>query len=222
MTWKFKNRTEAGQELAASLSDYAERDDVLILALPRGGVPVAYEVSKALSLPLDVWVVRKIGVPGHEEYAMGAIALGNIGHISPDLARGLNIPEHLVEQVIEKEMRELERRNKVYRAGKDDIELDKHTILVIDDGLATGSTMKVAIESLRHAGAEEIIVAVPVGATETVKMIEKLVDKVICIHQPEPFHGVGNWYHDFPQTSDEEVLKLLGIQVPTEPMEPAT
>jgi predicted phosphoribosyltransferase len=222
MSYLFKDRKQAGEQLAKTLCAYAEREDVLVLALPRGGVPVAYEVSKELSLPLDVWVVRKIGVPGHEEYAMGAIAMGDLGHINPDIARGLNIPEHLINKVIDKERKELARRHKIYREGRPQIELDKKTILIVDDGLATGSTMKAAIESLRHAGAEEIIVAVPVGASDTIKSIEKIADDVICLYMPEPFHSVGKWYENFSQTSDADVKEFLDDQALPFSMEKAS
>ena len=212
MKYLFKDRKDAGEQLAKVLSTYAELEDVLVLALPRGGVPVAYEVAKELSLPFDVWIVRKIGVPGHEEYAMGDIAMGDLGHINPDIARGLNIPENLINKVVAKERKELARRHKLYRGDRPKIELDKKTIIVVDDGLATGSTMKAAIESLRHAGAEEIIVAVPVGAPDNVKSLESIADKVICLYTPQPFYGVGAWYQDFSQTDDSEVQELLWDQ----------
>tara|TARA_R110002124_G_scaffold233406_1_gene398693 strand:+ start:60972 stop:61649 length:678 start_codon:yes stop_codon:yes gene_type:complete len=212
MFYRFKNRREAGQALVNVLGAYAHRKDVLVLALPRGGVPIAYEVAKALSLPLDIWTVRKLGVPGHEEFAMGAIAMGGQGHINRDITHDLKISDDAINQVMAKERDELERRNKLYRQGKAMPDFKDKIILIIDDGLATGSTMKAAIESLRHEHAETIIVAVPVGAPESVEEIKLLADEVLCLQTPSPFYGVGAWYADFSQTSDDEVQDLLANQ----------
>lgn len=206
---RFANRTEAGKLLADALSGYAGRNDILILALPRGGVPVAYEVAKALSAPLDLWLVRKLGVPGQEELALGALAGKNIRVLNQDIIGLLNIDETVIDGIVAREQTELERRNTLYRQGKPPPDIERKTIIIIDDGLATGATMRVAIASLRQAGAARIIVAVPVGAAATCSKIEKEADELICLYTPEPFYGVGQWYGDFSQTLDNEVLALL-------------
>lgn len=212
MFHRFKNRRAAGAALAQALAQYKGRKDILVLALPRGGVPVGYEVAKALSLPLDVWLVRKLGVPGHEELAMGAIAVGDLGHINRDLARGMHISDHAINQVIAKERNELARRNKLYRQGRPAPDFKDKIIILVDDGLATGASMKAAVESLRHEHAGNIVVAVPVGAVDTVFMLKQIADDIICLQTPEPFYGVGMWYEDFGQTCDEEVQELLANQ----------
>jgi predicted phosphoribosyltransferase len=208
----FKDRHAAGKALAHALAQYNGRKDVLVLALPRGGVPVGYEVAKALSLPLDVWLVRKLGVPGHEELAMGAIAIGEMYYINRDLARRLHISDDAINQVIAKERSELARRDKLYRQGRPVPDFKDKIVILIDDGLATGASMKASIESLRHEHAGDIVVAVPVGAVDTVFMLEQIADDIICLQTPEPFYGVGMWYEDFSQTSDEEVQELLANQ----------
>lgn len=207
--YRFANRTEAGKRLADALSGYTGRSDILILALPRGGVPVAYEVAKALSATMDLWLVRKLGVPGHEELALGALAGKNIRIFNQDIIDLLNIDETVIDGIVAREQAELERRNTLYRQGKSPPGIEGKTIIIIDDGLATGATMRVAIASLRQAGAARIIVAVPVGAASTCGKIGKEADEFICLHAPEPFYGVGQWYSDFSQTSDEDVLALL-------------
>jgi len=209
MHQKFKNKREAGQHLAKALIEYEGRQDCLLLALPRGGVPVAYEVAKRLCLPLDILLVRKLGVPGHEELAMGAIASGGICVINHDILQQLFISPAAVEQVTHKEQKELQRREKIYRGKLATPEIKGKTIIVIDDGLATGATAKAAIAALREAEADKIIVAVPVGAVSTCREVSTLVDKLVCLYSPEPFHGVGQWYVDFSQTSDVEVQTLL-------------
>ena len=209
MPQKFENRTAAGQALAKALASYADRPDAIVLALPRGGVPVAHEVAAALSLPMDVWIVRKLGVPGHEELAMGAIALGGACHINRDIALGLNVPERTLNQVIARERTELARRNALYRQDRKLPSLQDKTVIVVDDGLATGATMRAAIESLRQAKAGYIVAAVPVGAKETCDDLRGVADDVICLHTPEQFYGVGQWYDDFSQTSDEDVQDIL-------------
>lgn len=209
MFLKFENRNEAGRELAHALAQYKGKPGTLILALPRGGVPVAYEVAKALSLPLDIWLVRKLGVPGHEELAMGAMALDGSFHINKEITQGLDIPPHLFNQVIAKERAELARRNTLYRRNNLAPDIKGKTVIIIDDGLATGATMRAAIESLREAKASYIVAAVPVGAKETCAALETIADEVICLFKPEPFYGVGQWYKDFSQTSDEEVQFIL-------------
>ena len=206
---RFVNRKEAGEILAEALSGYAGKSGTLVLALPRGGVPVAYEVAKALSAPLDLWLVRKLGVPGQEELAMGAIAGKNTLVLNDDIIAALNISQPTIDSIIAREQAELERRNKHYRHGKPPPDVGGNTILIIDDGLATGATMRAAIASLRQAAAARVIAAVPVGAMSTCRKIGQEADELVCLHTPEPFYGVGQWYSDFSQTSDEEVLALL-------------
>ncbi|QQG35767.1 MAG: phosphoribosyltransferase [Micavibrio aeruginosavorus] len=209
MYQKFRNREEAGLELSNALSRYKENPDTIILALPRGGVPVAHEVAKALGLPMDIWLVRKLGVPGHEELAMGAIALNGVCHINKDIIFNLNIAPHLLNQVMVKERAELDRRNKLYRQGRRAPDIRGKTAIVVDDGLATGATMHAAVESIRQVKASHIVVAVPVGSKSTCEDLKAIADDVVCLRMPEPFYGVGQWYLDFSQTSDEEVQNLL-------------
>jgi len=206
---RFKDRRDAGRRLAAALLEYAGRSDVIVLALPRGGVPVAFEVAQALSAPLDVFLVRKLGVPGHAELAMGAIAAGGIEVLSEDLIRDLRIPRDLVQQVAVRERIELDRRDRAYRAGRQAPAIRDRTVLLVDDGLATGSTMQAATLALRQQGPARIVIAVPVGASETCTQLGGLADGVVCLEMPEPFTAVGLWYEDFGQTSDEEVAHLL-------------
>ena len=206
---RFKDRRDAGRRLAAALLEYAGRSDVIVLALPRGGVPVAFEVAQALSAPLDVFLVRKLGVPGHAELAMGAIAAGGIEVLSEDLIRDLRIPRELVQQVAVRERIELDRRDRVYRGGRQAPAIRDRTVLLVDDGLATGSTMQAATLALRQQGPARIVIAVPVGASETCTQLGGLADGVVCLEMPEPFTAVGLWYEDFGQTSDEEVAHLL-------------
>jgi len=185
------------------------RKDVIILALPRGGVPVAHEVAKALNLPMDVWLVRKLGVPGHEELAIGAMALNGVYHINSDIALGLNITPRQLNEVVARARAELNRRNKLYRRGRSAPSLEGKTVIIVDDGLATGATMHAAIESLRQAKTGHIVAAVPIGAKDACHALAAIADKVVCLQTPEPFYGVGEWYQDFSQTSDEEVQGLL-------------
>ncbi len=205
----FRDRADAGRYLAARLQQYASRPDVIVLALPRGGVPVAYEVAEALNAPLDVYVVRKLGVPGHEELAMGAIASGGVRVLNDEVVQELDIPAYVIDQAAARELRELARRERAYRDERPPPDVRNRTVLLIDDGLATGSTMRAAVMALRQHGPTHIIVAVPVGAVETSQMLEPLVDEVICAVTPHPFYGVGAWYQDFSQTTDEEVRELL-------------
>jgi putative phosphoribosyl transferase len=205
----FQDRFQAGRLLASKLSYLANRPDVVVLALPRGGVPVGYEVAKALNAPLDVFVVRKLGVPGHKELAMGAIASGGVRVLNENVIRRLGIPDEVVETVAEEEERELERREREYRDGRPPIEVRGRTVILVDDGLATGSSMRVAVLALRKKNPAQIIVAVPVAAPATCAEFESEVDQVICAVTPEPFWAVGQWYTDFSQTSDEEVRDLL-------------
>jgi len=207
--YRFRDRTEAGQMLAEMLREYANRDDVVVLALPRGGVPVGFEVAKALNAPLDVFVVRKLGLPGQEELAMGAIASGGIRVLNRDLIRALGIPEEVVDRITQEEQRELERRERAYREGRPPLDVRGRTVILVDDGLATGSSMRVAALALRQKQPAQIVVAVPVAARDTCAEFESVVDKIVCAVTPEPFWGVGQWYADFSQTSDEEVRDLL-------------
>lgn len=205
----YRNRREAGQVLATQLIKYANRQDVLVLALPRGGVPVAYEVAKALHAPLDVFLVRKLGVPGHEELAMGAIATGGIRVLNENVIHSLGIPDKLIEAVTEREQRELERREHLYRDDRPAPDVRGCTVILIDDGLATGATMRAAVRALREQQPTHIVVAVPVAAPVVCEEFRAEADDVVCAKTPEPFYGVGYWYEDFAQTSDQEVHDML-------------
>jgi putative phosphoribosyl transferase len=207
--FRFRDRSEAGRVLARELDRYAGRDDVVVLGLPRGGVPVAHEVAKALGAPLDVFVVRKLGVPGHRELAMGAVASGGELVLDEGLIRSLGIGKAEIQQTIAAELHELERRERAYRDGRDLPELTGKTVILVDDGLATGSTMRAAALAVREHHPARIVVAVPVAAPETCDEFRSEVDEIICAVTPRPFHAVGLWYDDFSQTSDEEVRELL-------------
>jgi len=209
----YRDRTEAGRRLAAQLTDYANRPDVLVLALPRGGVPVAYEVAKALRAPLDIFLVRKLGVPGHEELAMGAIATGGVRVLNEDVMRYISITDAAIDAVAAKEQRELERREQLYRGDRPAPDVRGKTVLLVDDGLATGSTMRAAAAALRQQQPARIVVAVPVSAVQTCDEYRMGVDEIVCAVTPEPFHAVGMWYEDFSQTTDEEVRELLARSV---------
>jgi predicted phosphoribosyltransferase len=205
----FRNRTDAGKALAAHLMKYAGQSDVLVLALPRGGVPVAYEVATAIGAPLDVFVVRKLGMPGHEEYAIGAVASGGVRVMDDEIVRGLAISPAAVEQVAVRELAELRRRERAYRGDRPEPEIAGRTIILIDDGLATGSSMRAAVRALLARNPARIVVAVPIAARDSCAAFEREVDEVVCVVTPEPFHAVGLWYEDFGQTSDREVHELL-------------
>ena len=205
----FQDRFDAGRLLASKLRPSVNRSDAVVLALPRGGVPVGFEVAKALHAPLDVFVVRKLGVPGHEELAMGAIASGGICVLNEDLVRAAGIPNEIIKAVAADEERELERREHLYREGRPAVAVRGRTVILVDDGLATGSSMRVAVMALKRKKPAQIVVAVPVGAPETCAEIESEVDQIICLVTPEPFRSVGEWYQDFSQTPDEEVRDLL-------------
>lgn len=209
MAEKFANRAEAGRQLAERLVAYRGREDAIVLGLPRGGVPVAYEVAQRLALPLDVFVVRKLGVPGYEELAMGAIASGNVSVLNQDVMRALPDSEAILEMVRAREKMELERREILYRQDRPALNLRGRVAILVDDGLATGATMRAAAAALRKQGVAKIVVAVPVGAPETCREIEAEVDETICAVMPAFFHGVGQFYEDFSQTTDEEVRELL-------------
>jgi putative phosphoribosyl transferase len=206
---RFRDRAEAGRLLAERLRRYSGRDDVVVLALPRGGVPVAYEVAKALGAPLGVFVVRKIGVPGHEELAMGAIASGGVLVLDENIVRALGLDRAELERAIASELRELDRRQAAYGESGDALDLDGKTVILVDDGLATGSTMRAATEAVRRLNPARAIVAVPVASKETCERFRDVVDEIVCDVTPKPFHAVGLWYEDFTQTSDEEVRALL-------------
>jgi predicted phosphoribosyltransferase len=208
-TARFPNRIEAGRRLARELGPFRNREDVLVLALPRGGVPVGAEVAEALGAPLDVFLVRKLGVPGHEELAMGAIASGGVRILNEEVIGYLRLSRPAVEEVTAHERRELERRERRYRHGREPLDPAGKTVLLVDDGLATGSSMLAAVEALRKQKPARIVVAVPVAPPATVRKLAARADEVVCVATPEPFDAVGNFYDDFSQTTDEEVCALL-------------
>ena len=207
--WTFADRADAGRRLAARLSAYAARDDVVVLALPRGGVPVGYEVAHALGAPLDVLVVRKLGVPGHEELAMGAVAGGGIRVLDAGVVGSLRIPPQAIDRAAAAERAEVERRERSYRGARPAPEVRGKTVLLVDDGIATGSTVRAAIAALRQASPARIVVAVPVAPAVTCRALRQVADEVVCVREPEEMWAVGNWYRSFPQTSDSEVHALL-------------
>jgi len=205
----FRNRADAGRRLAQELSHYAGREDVVVLGLPRGGVPVAYQVARALRAPLDVFLVRKLGVPGQKELAMGAIASGGVRVLNEDVERALNVSQEAVETVAARERRELERRARAYRGDRPEPELAGRIAILVDDGLATGASMRAAVEALRAGRPARIVVAVPTAAPQTCRGFRDEVDEVVCVATPQPFFGVGAWYQDFSQTTDAEVQGYL-------------
>lgn len=206
---RYRDRTDAGEALAGKLQDLADREDLLVLGLPRGGVPVAYEIARALEAPLDVFLVRKLGVPGHEELAMGAIASGGVRVLNSDVVQTLRIPPEAIEEVARVEAIELERRAREYRGDRPEPRLEGRTVVLADDGLATGSTMRAAAAAVRQARPRELVVAVPVGAAETCASLREEADRVVCASTPEPFRAVGLWYEDFSQTTDDEVREII-------------
>jgi putative phosphoribosyl transferase len=205
----FANRTEAGRLLVEKLVKYAGRDDVIVLGLPRGGVPVAFEVAQRLGAPLDVFIVRKLGVPGFEELAAGAIASGGVRVLNEDVMRSIPHADEAIDAVTARETTELERREQIYRQGRPPPELRDRIVILVDDGLATGATMRAAVKALRQSGAAKIVVAVPVGPQDTCRELEEEADETICLSTPEFFQAVGQYYEDFSQTSDEDVRELL-------------
>jgi predicted phosphoribosyltransferase len=205
----YRDRIHAGKYLAAQLGEYANRYDVMVLALPRGGVPVGYEVAKALQAPLDIFLVRKLGVPGHEELAMGAIATGGVRILNDDVVDYLQIPGSVIDSVTTIEEREMVRRERAYRGDRPEPDVRGKIVILIDDGLATGSTMRAATAALRLQDPAKIVVAVPVSAPQTCDEYRIGVDEIVCAKTPEPFLGVGQWYWHFSQTTDEEVRELL-------------
>lgn len=206
---RFRDRREAGRRLAAKLRGYAGKPEVLVLGLPRGGVPVAFEVAKALNAKMDVFLVRKLGVPGQEELALGAIATGGIRVLNRQVIDMLRVPDHRIEAVAEKEQEELDRRENAYREGRPPPEIRGRTVILVDDGLATGSTMRAAAEALRQRKPGRLIVAVSVAAREICDELRDHVDEIVCAITPDPFYAVGLWYENFTQTTDEEVRELL-------------
>jgi predicted phosphoribosyltransferase len=209
ITLPFRDRAEGGRILAAQLREYANRADVVVLALPRGGVPVGFEVACTLVTPLDVFVVRKLGVPGHEELAMGALAPGGVLVLNEDAVRGLNIDDSVIAAVAAREQNELERRERLYRGERPALAAQGKTVLLVDDGLATGSTMRAAAHALRRQNPARIVAAVPIAAPDTCDALQSEADEVMCAVTPRPFHAVGLWYENFSQTTDDEVRDLL-------------
>lgn len=205
----FMDRTHAGQLLAGALGKYADRADVIVLGLPRGGVPVAYQVAKRLHAPLDVMVVRKLGVPGWEELAMGAIASGGVRVINEDVVRGSNIPPESIERAAAAELEELHRREMAYRGHTGAPDVKGKTVILVDDGIATGSTIRAAVRALRQQGPARIVIAVPTAAADSCAKLEPLVDEFVAVMRPLYFHAVGQWYEDFQQTTDSEVKQLM-------------
>jgi putative phosphoribosyl transferase len=205
----YRDRADAGATLAGLLGQYAGRDDLLVLGLPRGGVPVAYQVARALGAPLDVFLVRKLGVPGREELAMGAIASGGVRVVNRQLVEGLGIPVAMVERTIEAEQRELDRRERAYREDRPPPQVEGKVVVLVDDGLATGSTMRAAIAAVRRLGPARLVVAVPTAPSATCQELREEADEVICASTPARFRAVGLSYRQFPQVSDEEVRQLL-------------
>ena len=214
MLSRFRDRHDAGRRLAAELRGYAGRADVIVLALPRGGVPVGWEVARALAAPLDVFVVRKLGVPGEEELAMGAVATGGVRVLNERLTTALGIPAYVIDAVTGWQQQELARRERLYRGDRPAPEVGGRTVILVDDGLATGSTMRAAVAALRVQNPARIVVAVPTAARETCNDLVAEVDEVVCTTTPEPFYAVGLWYEDFSQTTDEEVRELLAQSTP--------
>jgi len=216
----FRDRREAGRYLADLLAEYAGRDDVIVLALPRGGVPVGYEVARRLGAPLDVFVVRKLGVPGQPELAMGAIASGGVRVLNHDIVEQLGIPEGVIDAIAAREQQELERRERLYRGDRPAPDLRGKTVILVDDGLATGSTMRSAAAAIKQQSPARLVVAAPVAARATCEELEEIVDQVVCAVTPFPFYAVGQWYRDFRETSDDEVRELL-TQAARERLQPA-
>lgn len=207
---RFRDRMEAGRALGEALyRKFGERRDLIVLGLPRGGVPVGFEVARRLRAPLDVFIVRKLGVPGYEELAMGAIATGGVRVLNEDVLSQIHLAPHTIDAVAAREQRELERRERAFRGERPPIEVRDHTVIIVDDGLATGATMRAAVRALQRMDPRAIVVAVPVAAESTCSELRREVDEVVCLRTPEPFQAVGLWYEDFDQTSDAEVHDLL-------------
>lgn len=205
----YKNRAEAGKQLTEKLSHYANQPDVLVLGLPRGGVPVAYQIANALNVPMDVFMVRKLGLPGQEELAMGAVASGGIRVLNEEVVNKLNIPDDIISTATSREREELRRREQAYRDDRPAPHIANQTVILVDDGLATGTTMQAAIKAVKSQQPAKVVVAVPTAAPQTCRAIEREVDEIHCLSTPEPFLGVGNWYEEFPQVSDAAVREIL-------------
>jgi predicted phosphoribosyltransferase len=206
---RFRNRTDAGRQLAEKLAAYADRPDVLVLALPRGGVPVGFEVARALGALLDVFLVRKLGVPRYEELAMGAVATGGVRVLNDEIVRGLGISEREIDAVVARELQELARRERLYRGDRPPPDVAGRTVILVDDGLATGATMRAAVTALQQQQPARIVIAVPTASPDTSEALKAEADDVVCAMTPEPFFAVGHWYEDFTQTTDDEVRELL-------------
>lgn len=219
---RFRDRIEAGQLLAQALQQYVDDPSVIVLGLPRGGVPVAFEVANALHAPLDICIVRKLGVPGHKELAMGAIGSNGVRWLNYDVLAWLNISSKSIDEVAAKELRELQRRDRVYRGDQTPLDVHDRTVILVDDGIATGATMRAALQVLQQQHPQRLIVAVPVAPKDTLQELHRVVDQVICLRTPEPFYAIGLWYDNFAQTSDEEVCTLLAHapQPPISPTQP--
>ncbi|HEX2971239.1 MAG TPA: phosphoribosyltransferase [Tepidisphaeraceae bacterium] len=211
MEGKYRDRVEAGQVLASQLGAYANRSDVLVLALPRGGVPVASEIARVLHAPMDIFLVRKLGVPGQEELAMGAIASGGVRVLNRNVVDSMEIPQDVIDAVAAEEQRELERREKAYRGDRPLPEIRGRTVILVDDGLATGATMRAAVSAIRQQQPARLVVAVPVGPEDSCEELRRAADEVVCPMRPEPFYAIGLWYEDFAQTTDSEVRDLLAL-----------
>ena len=216
----FKDRVEAGQLLAGELKRYRDREDVIVLGLPRGGVPVAYEVARQLHAPLDVIVVRKLGAPGYEELAMGAIASGGIRVMNDSVVRALGVSRDAIEETAARQLKELHRREQAYRGHEGTPEIEDKTVILVDDGIATGSTIRAAVEALRQQAPRQIIIAVPTASSDARAMLEPMVDDFIALIVPEEFRAVGQWYEDFDQTTDAEVTQLLAKAAAAAPAQP--
>lgn len=222
MRTRFHDRTEAGQKLAHRLETYAHRSDVLVLGLPRGGVPVAYEVAQALNAPLDICLVRKLGVPHHPELAMGAIASGGVRVLNYDVVGSMGIGSEIIDEVAARELRELQRRDRAYRGNRPQPDIQGQTVILVDDGIATGATMRAAIAVLKLQNPKKIIVAIPVAPTETCLTLRGEVDQVVCLLTPDPFYAISLWYDNFTQTTDDEVRDLLARHAETAAPTPPT
>ena len=209
---RFRNRTDAGRQLAEKLAAYANRPDVLVLALPRGGVPVAFELARAFGAPLNVFWCASWAFLGYEELAMGAVATGGVRVLNDEIVRGLGISEHEIDAVVARELRELSRRDRLYRGDRPPSDVAGRTVILVDDGLATGATMRAAVQALRQQQPGRIVAAVPTASPDTCQVLKAEADDVICAITPEPFFAVGHWYDDFTQTTDDEVRELLARQ----------